>query len=235
GITNKVVDASRGLEQQDERLLAELGIGITNLVDRPTARADEIASEELRAGASRLVQRVILFKPRAVAVVGITAVRLGSSWSGTGWHDRYWSFHRVNVTRISAGPVGGALVKTCPFTGWSAGTIRPTSGDLIRRLSTVNHGVTTHSAVSMCLNTRTGTGLLNGRLSMSITLERPNDRYVYCRAYPSLCRGCSHSRPKPRLHDPNRRYRCGCGYQRFSDHCCWDQPCPGLDSAANRG
>src|SRR5699024_7071142 len=25
------------------------------------------------------------------------AVRLGSSWSGTGWHDRYWSFHRVNV------------------------------------------------------------------------------------------------------------------------------------------
>ncbi|HIW46570.1 MAG TPA: mismatch-specific DNA-glycosylase [Candidatus Yaniella excrementigallinarum] len=75
GITNKVVDASRGLEQQDERLLAELGIGITNLVDRPTARADEIASEELRAGASRLVQRVILFKPRAVAVVGITAFR----------------------------------------------------------------------------------------------------------------------------------------------------------------
>src|SRR5699024_10036810 len=59
----------------DERLLAELGIGITNLVDRPTARADEIASEELRAGASRLVQRVILFKPRAVAVVGITAFR----------------------------------------------------------------------------------------------------------------------------------------------------------------
>src|SRR5699024_7919191 len=75
GINNKVVDASRCLEQQDERLLAELGIGITNLVDRPTARADEIASEELRAGASRLVQRVILFKPRAVAVVGITAFR----------------------------------------------------------------------------------------------------------------------------------------------------------------
>src|SRR5699024_7803621 len=77
------------------------------------------------------------------------AVRLGSSWSGTGWHDRYWSFHRVNVTLISAGPVGGALVKTCPFTGWSAGTIRPTSGDLIRRLSTVDHGVTHHSAVPM--------------------------------------------------------------------------------------
>src|SRR5699024_1860119 len=79
----------------------------------------------------------------------ISAVRLGSSWSGTGWHDRYWSFHRVNVTLISAGPVGGALVKTCPFTGWSAGTIRPTSGDLIRRLSTVDHGVTHHSAVPM--------------------------------------------------------------------------------------
>src|SRR5699024_666398 len=83
------------------------------------------------------------------ALAAISAVRLGSSWSGTGWHDRYWSFHRVNVTLISAGPVGGALVKTCPFTGWSAGTIRPTSGDLIRRLSTVDHGVTHHSAVPM--------------------------------------------------------------------------------------
>src|SRR5699024_8769925 len=75
GATNEVIDASRGLAPCDEGLLAELGIGLTNLVARPTARADEIASEELRAGASRLVQRVILFKPRAVAVVGITAFR----------------------------------------------------------------------------------------------------------------------------------------------------------------
>src|SRR5699024_12859645 len=79
----------------------------------------------------------------------ISVLWLGSSCSGTGWYDRYWSFHRVNVTLISAGTVGGALVKTCPFTGWSAGPSRPTSGDLIRRLSSVDHGVTHHSAVPM--------------------------------------------------------------------------------------
>src|SRR5699024_234308 len=35
---------------------------------------------------------------------GIPAVRLASSWSGTGWHDGYWSVHCVNVALIPAGP-----------------------------------------------------------------------------------------------------------------------------------
>lgn len=75
GATNEVIDASRGLAPCDEGLLAELGIGLTNLVARPTARADEIASKELRAGAAHLMQRVTVLKPRAVAIVGITAFR----------------------------------------------------------------------------------------------------------------------------------------------------------------
>src|SRR5699024_12083045 len=44
-------------------------------------------------------------------------------------------------------------------------------GSLIRRLSTAYGDVTRHRIVPMCLNTRTGTGSLNGRLSLSITLE----------------------------------------------------------------
>jgi TDG/mug DNA glycosylase family protein len=75
GLTDKVVDASRGLSPEDERMLAARGIGMTNLVARPTARADELASHELRAGGRRLLERVRVLRPRLVAVVGVTAFR----------------------------------------------------------------------------------------------------------------------------------------------------------------
>ena len=42
----------RPLSRGDERLLAERGIGITNFVSRPSARADELTVEELHTGAS---------------------------------------------------------------------------------------------------------------------------------------------------------------------------------------
>ena len=51
------------------------GIGITNLVRRATARADELSSEELRAGGEALVATVARVQPRVVAVAGITAYR----------------------------------------------------------------------------------------------------------------------------------------------------------------
>lgn len=75
GLTDEVVDASRGLSPEDERMLAERGIGMTNLVARPTARADELEAHELRAGGRRLLDRARVLRPRAVAVVGITAFR----------------------------------------------------------------------------------------------------------------------------------------------------------------
>lgn len=74
-----VVDASTGLSRADERLLAQLGIGITNFVSRPSARADELSTEELRQGGQRLVHRVQVLQPKAVAVVGITAFRTAFS------------------------------------------------------------------------------------------------------------------------------------------------------------
>ena len=75
GLTDEVVDASRGLSPADERMLAARGIGMTNLVARPTARADELEAHELRVGGRRLLERVGMLRPRSVAVVGITAFR----------------------------------------------------------------------------------------------------------------------------------------------------------------
>ncbi|MDN5586296.1 MAG: mismatch-specific DNA-glycosylase [Brevibacterium sp.] len=79
GLTDHLVDASLGLAVDDEAQLLARGIGITNLVGRATARADELGKQELRDGASRLVRRLDDIRPRVVAVAGITSFRIGYS------------------------------------------------------------------------------------------------------------------------------------------------------------
>ncbi|RJL34229.1 G/U mismatch-specific DNA glycosylase [Bailinhaonella thermotolerans] len=59
--------------EQDE--LLEYGCGVTNLVPRATARADELTREELRAGGERLTRLAAEYRPKVVAVVGVTAYR----------------------------------------------------------------------------------------------------------------------------------------------------------------
>lgn len=65
----------RQLDPAENDALLALGLGITNLVNRATARADELAPDELRAGGQRLVATVDQVKPRWLAVVGVTAYR----------------------------------------------------------------------------------------------------------------------------------------------------------------
>ena len=67
------------LSDDDAAQLVRRGIGLTNLVGRPTARADELSRAELRAGGAHLVQRLPALRPRAVAVAGITAYRTAFS------------------------------------------------------------------------------------------------------------------------------------------------------------
>jgi TDG/mug DNA glycosylase family protein len=75
GITREALDVRQGFDASSREALVERGIGITNLVNRATARADELAARELRAGARRLTDRIALWQPRVVAVVGIGAYR----------------------------------------------------------------------------------------------------------------------------------------------------------------
>lgn len=75
GITDRLIDASNGYTDADRRHLVDRGIGITNLVARATARADELAAAELLAGARSLTRRVARIKPNVVAILGITAYR----------------------------------------------------------------------------------------------------------------------------------------------------------------
>lgn len=75
GIVDRLIDAGDGFVEDDRVHLIARGVGITNLVRTATARADELSTEELRAGAVSLEQRVRKIKPGAVAMLGITAYR----------------------------------------------------------------------------------------------------------------------------------------------------------------
>jgi TDG/mug DNA glycosylase family protein len=59
---------------EQEQLLG-LGLGITNVVARATARADELRPSEFVAGARTLTAKVTRLRPRWLAVVGVTAYR----------------------------------------------------------------------------------------------------------------------------------------------------------------
>jgi TDG/mug DNA glycosylase family protein len=59
----------------EERELLASGYGITNLVSRASAMADELAPEELVAGRQRLGLKVRRYRPQVVALLGIGAYR----------------------------------------------------------------------------------------------------------------------------------------------------------------
>lgn len=65
----------RQLRPDEQSELLQYGAGITNMVDRASARADELTRAELEAGGAALVAKVLEFSPDWLAVVGITAYR----------------------------------------------------------------------------------------------------------------------------------------------------------------
>ena len=58
-----------------ERELLQSGYGITNVVMRATATADALTKEEIVAGGARLRAKVLRYRPRVLAVLGVGAYR----------------------------------------------------------------------------------------------------------------------------------------------------------------
>ncbi|HVB05336.1 MAG TPA: G/U mismatch-specific DNA glycosylase [Acidimicrobiales bacterium] len=58
---------------EEDLHLPTVGLGITNIVDRVSARADELSRAELRAGAAALADKLDALAPAVVAVLGIGA------------------------------------------------------------------------------------------------------------------------------------------------------------------
>ena len=71
GITDRLWSPS------EDGNLPSLGIGITNLVARPTAAAAELSAAGLREGRRVLGEKVRRYRPTSAAVLGVTAYRAG--------------------------------------------------------------------------------------------------------------------------------------------------------------
>lgn len=66
----------RQLRPAEQLLLPALGLGLTNVVPRATARADELSTAELVAGGERLRDLITDLRPDWLGLVGITAYRV---------------------------------------------------------------------------------------------------------------------------------------------------------------
>jgi len=91
----------RRLQPSDTEEVLAAGIGITNLVARATARADELADDEIRAGLPRVAALAERWQPGWVAFCGMSAYRVATG-------------NRKAVVGLQAAPLGGRPVWLLP-------------------------------------------------------------------------------------------------------------------------
>ncbi|RYB93367.1 mismatch-specific DNA-glycosylase [Nocardioides oleivorans] len=105
GILTAPIDPAAGMSDTDRETLRDRGIGITNVVARATARADELTRDELRAGGALLEELVARRSPRVVAVAGITAYRtaFGDRAAKVGEQPEPWGSSSVFVVPNPSG------------------------------------------------------------------------------------------------------------------------------------
>ncbi|MEV6104563.1 G/U mismatch-specific DNA glycosylase [Streptomyces sp. NPDC051940] len=111
--------------EQDE--LLSYGLGITNVVARATARADELSAGEYAEGGRLLTAKVRRLRPGWLAVVGITAYRgaFGEPKAVVGPQERTIGSTRVWVL---PNPSGLNAHWTLPAMGEEYGRLREAAG-----------------------------------------------------------------------------------------------------------
>jgi double-stranded uracil-DNA glycosylase len=63
----------RRLSYEEDALLLDLGIGLTNIAARPTRSSSDLDREDFDRGRRALARKIARFRPRHVGFVGITA------------------------------------------------------------------------------------------------------------------------------------------------------------------
>ncbi|MFB7324709.1 G/U mismatch-specific DNA glycosylase [Streptomyces sp. NPDC056190] len=89
----------RLMKPAEQGELLSYGLGITNVVARPTARAQELTPQEYWDGGRLLALKVARLRPRWLAVVGVTAYRaaFGDRTAQVGLQERTFGETRVWV------------------------------------------------------------------------------------------------------------------------------------------
>lgn len=133
GVIERPVDPSDGMDDDDRAAFVARGLGLTNLVRRATARADELSAAELREGAEQLVALVRERRPAVVAVAGITAYRTGFGRRGAttgpqtdlpeGWPDDVALWVVPNPSGLNAHDTVDTLAESYAAAARAAGVI----------------------------------------------------------------------------------------------------------------
>ncbi len=94
------------LTYQEDARLSEWGLGLTNIVGRPSRGIDSLSPQEYRGGLAALTRKVRRYRPRIVALLGITIYRA------------MYGAERSLPTRIPLGPtisnIAGAPIFLLP-------------------------------------------------------------------------------------------------------------------------
>ena len=132
GILGAPIDPAVGMSDEDRDQLRRRGIGISNVVARATARADELTAEQLRAGGQRLRALVVDRRPSVVAVAGVTAYRTAFDEPGAkvGEQPGRWGSSRVfvvpNPSGLNAHETVATLALAYAEAGRAAGVLEST-------------------------------------------------------------------------------------------------------------
>jgi TDG/mug DNA glycosylase family protein len=89
------------IRPENDRTILQYGCGLTAVVDRPTARADELSTQEFAAAAAQFERKVRQYAPRFVAFLGKAAYAALS-----GQREITWGFQPMTL--------GGAAVWVLP-------------------------------------------------------------------------------------------------------------------------
>ena len=112
----------RRLAPSEQDLLPGFGLGITNLVPRATAQASELSQAELKAGREHLAALAGRYRPRIIAIAGVTAYRTA------------FGLPRA-VTGPQPDPLGPARVWVVPNpSGLNAHTTAPKLAEALREM-----------------------------------------------------------------------------------------------------
>ena len=105
GIIERPIDPAAGMTDEDRAYMKARGIGISNLVHRATARADELTMDELKAGGEQLRALVDRIQPTVLAMAGITSWRqaFADRTATVGEQPTRWGATRVWVVPNPSG------------------------------------------------------------------------------------------------------------------------------------
>lgn len=77
---------------RNDRTILQYGCGLTTVVDRPTARADQLSAQEFVAAAASFEQKIVRYAPRFVAFLGKAAYSALSGQREIAWGSQPVTF-----------------------------------------------------------------------------------------------------------------------------------------------